>query len=60
MSELLPCPFCAAAPPIHIDANEYIGYYIHCPMCGACGPEVLTLDEAIAAWNRRVSEKVGE
>jgi Restriction alleviation protein Lar len=42
-AELKPCPWCHAPSPIAL-TSEMDGYhvgYVHCPGCGACGPEAL-------------------
>lgn len=62
--ELLPCPFCGHLTPIEVQSFSAIfaGWlaHIHCPDCGANGPESMPMSEqnraALAAasyWNRR-------
>jgi hypothetical protein len=51
--EPLNCPFCGS------EYAKSIGRCIECRTCGASGPEaiqgseLITLDDAVAAWNRR-------
>jgi Lar family restriction alleviation protein len=54
---LLPCPFCGShdiqlGSPINADGPECM---FNCNNCDALGPNGMTVAEAIAAWNRRVS-----
>lgn len=49
LPDLLPCPFCGAAP---VTAKKYV----YCKDCGGSGPSVEPLDEdpeAAHLWNRR-------
>lgn len=46
-------PFCKSKGDIHI---EYYSYCVECVVCGAEGPYKMSKEEAIKAWNRRVSE----
>jgi Lar family restriction alleviation protein len=53
--ELRPCPFCGGDASIHEFADV--------PDCGGChalGPVADTVDDAIAAWNRRSSDEQAE
>lgn len=53
--ELRPCPFCGGDASIHEFADV--------PDCGGChalGPVADTVDDAIAAWNRRSSDEKAE
>lgn len=53
--ELLPCPFCGAAPEKHPQRTTDPRLVVWCEACGADGPEALTGEEAITAWNRRAA-----
>lgn len=50
MSGESPCPFCGFDTPIALDKMEGTTHYVHCPECGASGPERLSLNAAIEAW----------
>ena len=55
--ELKPCPFCGSTQPKvsnDADLHDHVpSWYVLCSHCGCKGPEHLTLDDAIEAWNRR-------
>lgn len=52
--KLKPCPFCGSDRIVPRDRNEHCDYFLlYCHSCNAEGPNGRTLDEAIAAWNRR-------
>ena len=54
MSELKPCPFCGGeATTMEI---QYEGWTAMCVDCPAETSYLFTEEEAIEAWNRRVSE----
>ena len=64
MSELLPCPFhehdedhpCEVGcyNNDYLDRNKLlISWWVSCEDCGARGPEEITPEEAIKAWNHR-------
>lgn len=49
--DILPCPFCGISG--HIVGPRRDGYsWINCGSCGADGPHCLSLQEAIADWNK--------
>lgn len=53
---LLPCPFCGAMPRFIEVRGLEPRYYGMCSIgCGACGPELYSRQQAIAAWNARAS-----
>lgn len=52
MSELLPCPFCGGAARL-VDTRTQC--YVWCTECLSRGPDLVKTQEAIDAWNRRVS-----
>ena len=72
MAELKPCPFCGGEADIYdyetehdiydsytlgyVDTEIITKYVCVCPACGASGAEQTSEEEAIEAWNRRVSE----
>ena len=63
MDELKPCPFCGGLQIELISSINWDGepiFYIHCDGCGCSGPTTLTIDSAIAAWNRRAEDGGGE
>lgn len=57
----LPCPFCGSSMDSFAGLTEdsfaessYGKFMINCD-CGVLGPEGKTMEEAIAAWNRRTA-----
>ncbi len=51
MPDVRPCPFCGSH---NVDiADHRFGYVVMCQGCGAYGPDNLSRDKAIAAWNKR-------
>lgn len=64
-TELRPCPFCGGeaeinfVPPFVHPRNGRKGlerWQIFCDSCGVFTPGMLTKEEAIEAWNRRVED----
>ena len=53
MDELKACPFCGGSAR---DINQVIGHIILCRFCDARTGFYRTEEEAIEAWNRRVSD----
>lgn len=62
--ELKPCPFCGGRAileswpmtpfeQICIPIEEKAWYGVFCNDCAASGPDDITKEDAIAAWNRR-------
>lgn len=56
MRELKPCPFCGS-DDLKVWATS-IPYqsFVECRKCCCIGPDCVTTDEAIAAWNRRAPQ----
>jgi len=54
MTELKPCPFCGGNSEVHVTEAEY--WYVICLECGTISGIYSSEDEAMKAWNRRVSE----
>lgn len=52
--ELMACPFCGSHRHPIMSMTSARRYKVRC-RCNAKGPTAATADEAIAAWNRRVS-----
>lgn len=48
------CPFCGAKPKL-IEIPVEVHYYVMCIECGACGSDLHGRQDAINAWNSRVS-----
>jgi Lar family restriction alleviation protein len=63
MEELKRCPFCGGEAETRCSV-AYAGYvydgYVECLECGSRTPIYYTKAEAIAAWNRRVTQNIGE
>lgn len=60
VTELLRCPFCDGRAIGNLSADKP---YIYCEKCDVHAPGYDTIEEAIAAWNRRVmpsAEKFAE
>ena len=57
-NELKPCPFCGNSNQnvFSIINRKYKKYSIHCWRCGTDGPPRATESEAVAVWNKRVTE----
>ena len=54
--KLKPCPFCNGEAILSDHADGYYGLYvIVCDGCGVMTDYYNTAEEAIEAWNRRVS-----
>jgi Lar family restriction alleviation protein len=51
--ELKHCPFCAQEPMDVPLESMFHTFRIICPHCETVGPELMTLTDAIEAWNRR-------
>lgn len=49
--ELARCPFCKSSYVKSADAGYNGLGYVECQSCGACGPEVTDVKEAISKWN---------
>lgn len=72
MEKLKPCPFCGGGARVtddvcvipvidengaYVDAEfEELPVFVHCTVCGAETYGYETAEEAIEAWNRRVSD----
>ena len=62
MEELLKCPFCGGEARVH----EHIFHKFpskfgtECNVCGAMTKRFYSYAEAIAAWNRRVTQNIGK
>ena len=52
---MMPCPFCGGMGSVerYLDEDGYIYFAIKCQDCGATGECMKTMDECIAAWDRR-------
>lgn len=58
--ELKPCPFCGGEAHIHRAYGNAAHWYFtpHCPVCRfEFAHEYKTMQEAVAAWNRRAGEE---
>ena len=60
MNELKPCPFCGNKPVVlenqfYVHEEKFVHYQVLC-VCGGRLAFRDTAEEAIEAWNRRVSE----
>ena len=56
--ELKPCPFdCGPQKMKIVYRRSDRAFYIECPFCGARGPFMDSVEEAIKAWNRRATGK---
>ena len=63
--QLKPCPFCGGEASTHICGSEayeigsprrhIVARWVSCDSCGASGSSTFDMDEAIKAWNIRVS-----
>ena len=53
MAELKPCPFCKYDDDLRVLENLNGLYCIRCMNCHAKGPQELTRQQAIDAWNKR-------
>jgi Lar family restriction alleviation protein len=53
MTELRKCPFCGGEASTYVAYDD--GYYVCCDECGCGLPVYNTEQEAIEAWNKRVS-----
>lgn len=54
--ELKQCPFCGSKNLQYVEKNPESYeqcYYVYCLNCDAQGPEYISIDDAISAWNRR-------
>lgn len=54
MTKLKPCPFCGGEASTYVAYDD--NYYVCCDECGCGLPVYNTEEEAIEAWNKRVSE----
>jgi len=63
MEELRKCPFCGGEAEARCSV-AYAGYvydgYVECLECGSRTPIYYTKADAIAAWNRRVTQNIGK
>lgn len=59
MEELLRCPFCGREATINNAGGKYQAWCKHC-CCIHMGEFYNTEAEAIAAWNRRVTQNIGK
>lgn len=53
-SDVLECPHCGYGK-IRIVGTDRIALWFSCNRCNASGPVKSTIEEARAAWNKRVS-----
>lgn len=53
MNDLKPCPFCDGIARIR-EMPTFV--HVGCDSCHAAGPAHRTLEQAVAAWNRRVPQ----
>ena len=55
MVEINSCPFCGHMPERRdvLPLYDNKRFWVHCFGCEAIGPEALTREKAIEAWNRR-------
>ena len=66
---LLPCPFCGGKGALWTDVHAYGSdedevnsmrldperpYRVECETCSTCGPQVVSAEEAVRLWNKRV------
>lgn len=55
-SRIKRCPFCnGAREDVIYNGND--SYQVRCNICGACGPECYTKDNAVELWNQRTVTK---
>ena len=50
---LKPCPFCGFVATLDLWPRTHSMWYIKCNHCGAQGPDDLSRENAINAWNTR-------
>ena len=60
MEELKRCPFCGGEAVIRHGMISDDNIYMECVECGSCSGIFHTEAEAIAAWNRRVTQNIGK
>ena len=58
MEELRKCPFCGGEAEMFFDVPY--ASYVECLKCGSRTKICYTKAEAIAAWNRRVTQNIGK
>ena len=63
MTELKPCPFCGGKGKVELvdKIDDLDVYMVECQKCGAAASfgtdgEIITKEETIDAWNRRVGD----
>ena len=57
MEELRKCPFCGGEAELH---SGLLNNWVLCLQCGVETKAKLNKQEAIAAWNRRVTQNIGK
>ena len=57
MEELRKCPFCGGEATM---AGRVCAYWIDCTKCHGESGLYSTVEDAIAAWNRRVTQNIGK
>ena len=61
MEELRKCPFCGGEAGIASESAAYsIMYFVMCRKCMGRSGYTPSPAEAIVAWNRRVTQNIGE
>lgn len=56
MAELKPCAFCGSKTGLYVEDHEegyHTFFHVHCICCDAYGPDEITEQKAIDAWNNR-------
>lgn len=56
LNNLLPCPFCGAAPELIRISKAPDRYYCECPHCGIQQGYSYDYEDAVDKWNERIKD----